>query len=171
MSESANMGLLSQDHEEEGQGSQYLTFKLAGEYYGVGILQVQEIRGWEAATRLPNTPPHLKGVVNLRGNIVPVYDLRSWFGMPAAEYTKETVVIIVRVGHEGERRSMGMVVDEVSDVLVAKDDQVSATPSFNAAVPTEFLQGLVSDGDDMVMLLDLNSLAGSSATHHAEGMA
>ena len=171
MSENANMSLLGQDHEEEGRGSQYLTFRLAGENYGVGILQVQEIRGWEAATRVPNTPPHLKGVVNLRGNIVPVYDLRLWFGMPVAEYTEETVVIIVRVGHEGERRSMGMVVDEVSDVLVAKDDQVSATPGFNAAVPTEFLRGLVSDGNDMVMLLDLNSLAGSTAAHPHEGVA
>jgi purine-binding chemotaxis protein CheW len=171
MNDNANLSLLSQDHEEEGQGSQYLTFTLADENYGVSILRVQEIRGWEAATRVPNTAPHLKGVVNLRGNIVPVYDLRLWFGMPVADYTKETVVIIVRVGGEGENRSMGMVVDGVSDVLLVKDDQVGATPSFNAAVPTEYLQGLVSAGDDMVMLLDLDNLAAGTETATGEGAA
>jgi purine-binding chemotaxis protein CheW len=168
VSENSNLSLLGQDHEDDNQGSQYLTFMLADECYGVSILQVQEIRGWEHTTRVPNTPGHLKGVVNLRGNIVPVYDLRLWFGMPSADYTKETVVIIVRVGEAGEARSMGMVVDAVSDVLVVKDEQISDPPAFSAAVPTEYIKHLVSDGEAMVMLLDLEALAAESPAAEGE---
>ncbi len=171
MSENTNLSLLGQDHEDDNQGSQYLTFMLDDECYGVSILQVQEIRGWETTTRVPNTPRHLKGVVNLRGNIVPVYDLRLWFGMPRVEYGKETVVIIVRVGEEGGERSMGMVVDAVSDVLVVKDEQIADTPSFSAAVPTEYIKSLVSDGEAMVMLLDLEALASESPAAEGESAA
>ncbi len=163
MSDEVHLSLLGQDHEDDAQGSQYLSFMLAGEQYAVSILRVQEIRGWEPATRVPNTPAYLKGVINLRGNIVPVYDLRLRFGMPVREYTKETVVIVVRVGEGEEQRSMGLVVDAVSDVLVVQDEQISQTPEFGAAVPTEHICGLASAGDDMVMLLDLESLAGGTA--------
>ena len=144
---------------EESAGTQYLTFLLASEQYGLNILQVQEIRGWELVTRVPNSPAFVKGVVNLRGNIVPVFDLRARFGLPLTEYTKETVVIVVRAGKDDKERSMGLVVDAVSDVLVVRDEQVNATPAFSAEVPTENILGLVSDGEKMVMLLDLDSLA------------
>lgn len=164
MNDTTNLSLLGQDHEDDDQGSQYLTFVLGSEQYGVSILRVQEIRGWEAATRVPNTPSHLRGVVNLRGNIVPVYDLRLWFGMPEQEYTKETVVIIVRVGSEAEERSLGLAVDAVSDVLVVKDEEISTTPVFDTSVPTEYIQGLTSQDDSMVMLLDLEALASSTST-------
>lgn len=152
-------GLLAQDmdHEEQG-GVQYLTFLLNDEQYGLSILQVQEIRGWETVTRIPNSPVFVRGVVNLRGNIVPVFDLRLRFGLQEVPYTKETVVIVVRAGRPGEERSMGLVVDAVSDVLVVRDDTVRATPEFGAGVPTENIKGLVSDGNHMVMLLDLDSL-------------
>jgi len=162
MNDRTNLSLLGQDHEEEDQGSQFLTFILGAEHYGVSILSVQEIRGWEAATRVPNTPCHLRGVVNLRGNIVPVYDLRLWFGMPEQEYTKETVVIIVRTGADNEERSFGLAVDAVSDVLVVREEQISNTPIFDASVPTEYIQGLASQENGMVMLLDLDSLASST---------
>ena len=168
MSDRTNLSLLGQDHDEDAQGDQYLTFVLGEEQYGVSILQVQEIRGWEAATRVPNTPGHLRGVVNLRGNIVPVYDLRLWFGMPEREYTKETVVIIVRVGPESEERSLGMAVDAVSDVLVVKDEDISTTPVFDSSVPTEYIRGLTSHDEGMVMLLDLDSLASSTSTAEQE---
>jgi len=159
MNDTTNMGLLGQDGEEEEQhGVQYLTFLLNGEQYGLSILSVQEIRGWEMVTRVPNSPHFVKGVVNIRGNIVPVFDLRRRFGLPEASYTKETVVIVVRAGKPGEERSMGLVVDAVSDVLVVKDDSISKTPEFGAGVPTENIRGLVTDGEHMVMLLDLDSL-------------
>lgn len=145
--------------EEEGSGVEYLTFMLAGELYGVNILQVQEIRGWEQVTRIPNSPHYVKGVINLRGTIVPILDLRLRFNLEAEDYTKETVVIVVRTADKrGDQRSIGLVVDAVSDVLVARDEQVVSTPEFGANVPTENITGLVTDGENMVMLLDVSSL-------------
>jgi len=159
MSEANNTSLLGQDSNEEEQvGVQYLTFLLNGEQYGLGILSVQEIRGWEPVTRVPNSPRYVKGVVNIRGNIVPVFDLRLRFGLPEEAYSDETVVIVVRAGKEGRERSMGLVVDAVSDVLVVQDEDISKTPQFGADVPTENIRGLVTDGEQMVMLLDLDSL-------------
>lgn len=159
-----NVSLLLQDLDDEDQGGvQYLTFLLNKEQYGLSILQVQEIRGWEHVTRVPNSPQYIKGVVNLRGNIVPVMDLRMRFGLPSIPYTKETVVIVVRAGKDGHERSMGLVVDAVSDVLVVQDDRVSSTPDFGAGVPTENIKGLVNDGEQMVMLLDLETLAISNS--------
>lgn len=159
MSEENQNSLLSQELAEEDQGVQYLTFLLNEEQYGLSILQVQEIRGWEVATRVPNSPGYVKGVVNLRGNIVPIYDLRERFGLPTVPYSKETVVIVVRSGEGDDERSIGLVVDAVSDVLVVRDDQVSATPEFGGSVPTENIKGLVTDDEKMVMLLDVDSLA------------
>lgn len=160
MNDKGNISLLGQDIDaEEQHGAQYLTFILNSEQYGLSILQVQEIRGWEQVTRIPNSPGFVKGVVNLRGNIVPVFDLRLRFGLPSTDYTKETVVIVVRAGKEGAKRSMGLVVDAVSDVLVVREDQINATPQFGSSVPTENIKGLATDGDKMVMLLDLDSLA------------
>lgn len=149
---------------EEEQGDQYLTFVLDGEHYALSILQVQEIRGWETPTRVPNMPAFLGGVINLRGNIVPVYDLRLWFGMPRPVYTKETVVIVVRVPGAGGERSLGLIVDAVSDVFVVREEEVSTTPSFDPSVPTGYLRGLASAGESMVMLLDLDALAGDTGT-------
>jgi len=129
MNEPNTTGLLAQDAvEEEQAGVQYLTFLLNGEQYGLSILAVQEIRGWEPVTRVPNSPAFVKGVVNIRGNIVPVFDLRLRFGLPTQAYTEETVVIVVRAGKPGNERSMGLVVDAVSDVLVVKDENISNTP-------------------------------------------
>ena len=140
-------------------GTQYLTCMLGAEQYGVGILQVQEIRGWEQVTRIPNSPGYVKGVINLRGTIVPILDLRLRFGLPVEPYTKETVVIVVRsADRHGEERSIGLVVDAVSDVIVANDDDVTSTPEFGANVPTENISGLVSEKGEMVMLLDVPSL-------------
>jgi purine-binding chemotaxis protein CheW len=139
--------------------TQYLTCLLAGEQYGIGILQVQEIRGWEQVTRIPNTPGFVKGVINLRGAIIPVLDLRLRFGLPAEPYGKETVVIVVRSkSRRGDDRSMGLIVDAVSDVIVADDDQIIATPEFGANVRTENIFGLVKQDDGMVRLLDVKSL-------------
>jgi purine-binding chemotaxis protein CheW len=144
---------------EDVSGTQYLTCILADEQYGVGILQVQEIRGWEQVTRIPNSPIFVKGVINLRGTIVPILDLRLRFGLPVEPYSKETVVIVVRSNDvDGDERSVGLVVDAVSDVIVARDEEIISTPEFGANVPTENISGLVSENGEMVMLLDVSSL-------------
>ena len=148
--------------QEEGDlddfGAQYLTFSLADEEYGVDILRVQEIRGWEAATRVPNAPSYVKGVLNLRGAIVPIFDLRERFNLSLQEYTKDTVVIVLRVNAENGMRSMGVVVDAVSDVLNSSEDSRSNTPDFGGAIAIEFISGLLSAGGKMIMLLDVDKL-------------
>ncbi|MCB1774120.1 MAG: chemotaxis protein CheW [Gammaproteobacteria bacterium] len=156
-----NQNALVIDDAQQGDvsGTQYLTCTLAREQYGVGILQVREIRGWEQVTRIPNSPAYVKGVINLRGTIVPILDLRLRFGLPTEPYGKETVVIVVRSSdREGDERSIGLVVDAVSDVIVARDEDIIGTPEFGANVPTENISGLVSEKGEMVMLLDICSL-------------
>jgi purine-binding chemotaxis protein CheW len=154
-----NALVIDDNDQQDVSGTQYLTCMLANEQYGIGILQVQEIRGWEPVTRIPNAPGYVKGVVNLRGTIVPILDLRLRFGLPVEPYCKETVVIVVRAtDRRGCERSVGFVVDAVSDVIVARDDEIASTPEFGANVPTEHIAGLVSENGDMVMLLDLASL-------------
>lgn len=138
--------------------AQYLTFIMAGEEYGVDILCVQEIRGWESATPIPNSPPNVKGVINLRGTIVPIIDLRQCFGLKAIEYTPVTVVIVVKIITENGSRIMGIVVDAVSDVYNIADSDVKQAPDLGEAVETQFVKGLVSINSKMVILLELEKL-------------
>jgi purine-binding chemotaxis protein CheW len=133
-------------------GSQYLTFRLAEEEYGVEILKVQEIKGYSAITPIPNTPPYLKGVMNLRGTIVPVVDLRSKFAMDEAEYNQFTVIIVVKVG----AKVMGLIVDAVSDVLNIPKVDIQATPDFGSEVDARFINGMAKAGDKLVVLLDID---------------
>jgi purine-binding chemotaxis protein CheW len=139
---------------------QYLTFNLAGESYGIDILRVQEIRGWVPVTKVPNAPAFVRGVMNLRGAIVPVVDLRLRFGLESVEYTKITVVIVVMVRSEQHGdRTIGMVVDGVSDVLnINNAAEIKDAPDFGTAVHTEFISGLVAMDSGMVMLLDVDRL-------------
>lgn len=138
---------------------QYLTFDLAGEFYGVDILKVQEIRGWAPVTKVPNAPAFVRGVMNLRGAIVPVVDLRLRFGLESVEYNKTTVVIVVTVHTEQSDQIIGMVVDGVSDVLnINNPADIKEAPNFGAAVGTEFISGLVALDSGMVMLLDVDRL-------------
>lgn len=137
---------------------QYLTFIMAGEEYGVDILCVQEIRGWESATPLPNAPPHIKGVINLRGTIVPIVDLRQCFGLDGIEYTAVTVVIVLKVRTDDGDRIMGIVVDAVSDVYALEEKDMRAAPDLGNAVNTEFIRGLVNVQNKMVILLDIDKL-------------
>ena len=139
-------------------GNQYLTFIMADEEYGVDILAVQEIRGWESATPLPNAPPHVKGVINLRGTIVPIIDLRQCFGIDAIEYTALTVVIVLKVEHEDGNRVIGIVVDAVSDVYSLADDEMRSAPDLGNSMNTDVIKGLVSVNDKMVILLDIDQL-------------
>jgi purine-binding chemotaxis protein CheW len=137
---------------------QYLTFLLAGEEYGLDILKVQEIRGWTTVTRIPHTPPHVQGVLNLRGTIIPIIDLRRRFDMAQADYTPTTVVIVMSVADKTGRRVIGIVVDGVSDVLNFTPDAIKPAPNFGTAVRTEFVNGLGAIGNRMVILLDSDKL-------------
>lgn len=151
-----NDSLEAIDEVEEG-AEQYLTFQLNNEEYGVEILRVQEIKGWDTVTHIPNTPPFLCGVLNLRGTIVPVVDLRLRFGMPFRNYTKMTVVVVLKV--EGvTQRTVGIVVDAVSDAHNIKPEDVKPSPSLGTQLDTEFISGLVDLGNNMVMLLDIDRL-------------
>jgi purine-binding chemotaxis protein CheW len=140
------------------EGLQYLTFSLAGEEYGIDILKVQEIRGWAPVTKVPNAPPFVRGVMNLRGAIVPVIDLRLRFGLETMAYTKTTVVIVVTVQSASGSRIIGTVVDGVSDVLNPNAADIQPPPDFGTAVHTEFISGLVTIEAGMVMLLDVDRL-------------
>jgi len=141
-------------------GDEYLTFSLAHEEYGVDILRVREIRGWEAVTRVPNSPDYVKGVLNLRGAIVPVIDLRVRFNLPVEEYTSLTVVIVLAVEDkdDGREKTISVVVDEISDVVKAKLSDIQTTPKFGSALDTEYISGIADAGGKMLMLLDIDTM-------------
>ena len=144
----------------QSQDTEFLTFRLGDEDYGVDILRVQEIRGWEMVTRIPNSPLYVKGVLNLRGSIVPILDMRQRLGMDVRGYSKDTVVIVLRVKGDSGQRNVGVVVDEVSDVLNAKQNSIRNSPQFGGGIPVEYITGLVDADGKMVMLLDVDKLLG-----------
>ncbi len=146
-------------------GSQYLTFTLGQEEYGLEILKVQEIKGYSAITPIPNTPRYVKGVMNLRGTIIPVVDLRSKFAMTETEYTQFTVVVVVTVG----TKIMGLVVDAVSDVLNIPKSDIQETPDFGADVDARFISGMAKAGDKLVALLDIERVLGDEASALGSG--
>ena len=135
-------------------GAQYLTFALGDEEYGVAILNVQEIKGYAPVTPIPNTPPWVRGVMNLRGTIVPVIDLRLRLGMPAADYGPFTVIVVLAVG----AKVVGAIVDAVSDVLSIPDGQVQQTPDLGVAIDVRFVGGIAQADDKLVILLDAEAL-------------
>lgn len=137
-------------------GNQFLTFTLGAEEYGIEILKVQEIKGYSAFTPIPNAPAYIKGVMNLRGTVVPVVDLRTKFAMNEAEYNQFTVVIVVTVGS----RVFGLVVDAVSDVLNIPHEAIEATPRLGAEVDTSFMKGMAKANDKLIALLDIDQLLG-----------
>lgn len=138
---------------------QFLTFYLAGEEYGVDILRVQEIKGWDMATEIPNTPDYIQGVINLRGTIVPIVDLRTRFDLEKVEYGKTTVVIVLKVKRTNENeQTMGFVVDAVSDVYNITQDQLRPAPDFGGSVRTEFVKALATIDEKMLILLDIDHL-------------
>ncbi len=139
---------------------QYLTFLLGQEEYGVDILRVQEIKGWERATEIPNTPEYIRGVLNLRGTVIPIVDLRRRFELESADYTNTTVVIVLRIESDTGTRTMGFVVDAVSDVYNVAPDHVQPAPDFGARVNTQFIRGLAAVDEKMVILLDIDRLIG-----------
>ena len=139
-------------------GEQYLTFLLGEESYGFNILSVKEIRGWDDATLVPNSPQYMKGVVNLRGTIVPIIDLRIRFDVGEASYLPTTVVIIVSGEVESGDRTMGFIVDAVSDVLNIQEEALKSASEFHGTVPAEYIQGLVNCDASVVTILEVDKL-------------
>ena len=141
-------------HETNSDGAnQFLTFALNDQDFGIDILRVQEIKNFTRVTPIPNMPECIKGVMNLRGTVVPVIDLRRRFNMPAAEYNQFTVIIVVNVGE----KIVGLVVDAVSDVLNVGEDSIEGPPDLGA-IDTSFIKGLAKSGDRLVSLLNIEVL-------------
>jgi purine-binding chemotaxis protein CheW len=148
---------------------QYLTFELVGQRYGVEILRVQEIKGWEKPTRLPHSPDHVQGVINLRGAVVPIIDLRRRFGLGEPEYGRTTVVIVVKVESARGELIAGMVVDGVCEVCNIGVQDFRPPPELAAAIDTDFVRGLAMVDDKMLILLDVARLINSTLVEPAGG--
>jgi len=140
--------------QDSSNGREFLTFRLGGEEYAIDILAVQEIRGYDTVTKIPDAPDFIKGVINLRGTIVPVVDLRLKFHLGEAAYDSFTVMIVLHVGG----RTVGIVVDGVSDVIQLKSSQISPPPEFGSAFDTRYLAGLGTVEDRMLILVDIAKL-------------
>jgi purine-binding chemotaxis protein CheW len=138
-------------------GREYLSFVLGEAQYCIDILKVQEIRTYEEPTRIANTPEFIKGVMNLRGNIVPIIDLRVKFGLPEPRYDSQTVVIVLNVA----KRTVGVVVDGVSDVIALPAAAIRPPPELGGALDMRYLQGLATVGDQMLILIDIERLMSS----------
>jgi len=139
------------------EAGKYLTFKLANEEYGLEILKVREIIGLMNITAVPQMPHYMKGVINLRGKVIPVIDLRLKFGLPEAEHTELTCIIVVDVGRE-----IGILVDTVSEVLDVAGENIDPAPDLNAAVDTSFILGMGKVGEEVKILLEIDKVLGNS---------
>ena len=141
--------------EKEGK---YLTFALGPEEYGLEILKVREIIGYMEITAVPQTPHHVKGVINLRGQVIPVIDLRSKFGMETAEITEESCIIVVEISHASRKFNTGIVVDHVQEVLDIDGQDIEDAPQFGSSVDTSFILGMGKIGDTVKILLDIDKV-------------
>jgi purine-binding chemotaxis protein CheW len=154
----SNVSDLKLKANEESNGNEFLAFTLGEEEYGIGILKVQELRGYESVTRIANSPDYLKGVVNLRGIIVPIVDMRIKFNLGTPTYDDFTVVIILNISG----RTVGMVVDSVSDVITLSSDQIKPAPEMGSAVDADYLIGLGTVDERMIILIDIDSFMSSA---------
>jgi len=139
--------------EKEGK---YLTFALANEEYGLEILKVREIIGYMDITAVPQTPAYVKGVINLRGQVIPVVDLRAKFGMETSDITEQTCIIVVEIGQGQQSFSTGIVVDHVEEVLDIAGENIEEAPQFGSAVNTDFILGMGKIGESVKILLDID---------------
>lgn len=139
-------------------GGKVLVFCLGGETYGIDILSVKEIRGWSAVTRIPKSLPHVLGVLNLRGAIVPIIDLRLRFALDSAEFLSTTVIIVLSLHTEAGHRECGIVVDSVSDVVDVPEESVKPPPALNTSRDGAFLSGLATVDERMLILLNVEEL-------------
>jgi purine-binding chemotaxis protein CheW len=158
MTKANNHAVIEDEQSQLENAVQFLSFILGDEQYGVDILRVQEIRSWEPVSRIPNVPSYEKGVVNLRGAIVPIIDLREKFNLGHSQYTTLTVVVILQTEIKGKNRTMGVVVDAVSNVIDLDKTTIQSPPEFGTKVSTEYINGLVAVDEKMLMLLDVDKL-------------
>jgi purine-binding chemotaxis protein CheW len=150
---------MTADSKSEPNVEQFLTFELAGEAYGIEILKVKEIRGWEPIRKIPNTPDYLKGALNLRGSIVPIIDLRERFNIEKVDYSPITVVIVMCIETEATGSTvMGIVADAVSDVLDINLNEIKDAPNLGSKINTQYIRGMYVGKHNMVMLLDVDKL-------------
>jgi purine-binding chemotaxis protein CheW len=140
------------------RAGKYLTFQLGNEEYGVEILKVREIIGLMNVTRIPQTPHYIRGVINLRGKVIPVMELRSKFGMELADDTDQTCIVVVEVKDESSRVLTGLVVDAVSEVLDIKNKQIDDAPEFGAGANTDYIMGIGKINDAVKLLLDIDKI-------------
>jgi len=136
----------------------YLTFSLAKEEYGIGILKIKEIIGMMPITSVPQTPEYVKGVINLRGKVIPVLDLRLRFGMESMEYTERTCIIVVEIEGSSGTVMIGIVVDAVSEVLNIKGEEIEDTPAFGTKLNTDYILGMAKTGGGVKILLDIDKV-------------
>jgi len=140
------------------ESQQFLTFLLDDQEYGLEIFKIREIRGYAPITPIPNVPPHVRGVMNLRGTVLPVVDLRMKFHLPPVEYNKYTVIVIAAVGD----KTVGLLVDAVSDVLMVSDKDIREAPDFGASVDTRFINGVFESRERLTVALNLEKLLSES---------
>jgi purine-binding chemotaxis protein CheW len=154
---------------QERQGK-YLTFALEKEEYGISILKVREIIGILPITTVPQTPPFVKGVINLRGKVIPIVDLRAKFGMAHIDYTEKTSIIVVDISGVSGKIQIGVVVDHVSEVVNIRSEDIEDTPTFGTAVDTEFILGIAKIGKGIKILLDIDKVLRSGEMSLLEDM-
>ncbi len=150
----------------DARAGKYLTFQLAQEEFGIRVLKVREIMGLQEITAVPQTPSHVKGVINLRGKVVPVIDLRLKFGMQAAEYTQRTCIIVTQVQGESTSVMMGIVVDGVSEVLNLSGTEIEDTPDFGDSSGTQYLLGMAKVKGKVKILLDIDRVLSTLELHN-----
>jgi purine-binding chemotaxis protein CheW len=149
----------------------YLTFQLANEEFGIRVLKVREIMGLQEITAVPQTPAHIKGVINLRGKVVPVIDLRLKFGIPAADYNQRTCIIVTQIQGESGAILMGIVVDGVSEVLNLTGGEIEDTPDFGEQIAGQYLLGMAKVKGKVKILLDIDRVLSSQELHNLNAMA
>jgi len=153
------------------RAGKYLTFQLANEEFGIRVLKVREIMGLQEITAVPQTPAHVKGVINLRGKVIPVIDLRLKFGVDTAEYTQRTCIIVTQVQGESGPVLMGIIVDGVSEVLNLTPAEIEDTPDFGEAVAGQYLLGMAKVKGKVKILLDIDRVLSSQDLHNLNAMA
>jgi purine-binding chemotaxis protein CheW len=152
--DTASQAVKSDNHRE----GKYLTFTLSDEEYGIGILKIKEIIGIMPITSVPQTPEFVKGVINLRGKVIPIIDLRLRFGMPPIDYSERTCIIVVEIDGQAGQTMIGAVVDSVSEVLNIKAEEIEDTPTFGAKLDTDYILGMAKTESGVKILLDINKV-------------
>lgn len=152
------------------RSGKYLTFMLGKEEFGVGVLKVREIMGIRDITAMPQTPPYMKGVIDLRGKVTPVIDLRLKFGLAGVDYTERTCIIVVQVKSETASLVIGMVVDEVSEVIAVAAGDIEDTPDFGVRVATDYILGMAKARGKVKILLDIDAVLTSQEIHGLESV-